>query len=146
MAHEFKLIRRVEFADTDMAGIMHFAHFFRFMESAEHAFLRSLGFSVMMTHEGRKYGWPRVHAECDYRRPFRFEDEVEVHLVVREKKEKSLTYDFTFRRAGDEADAVCATGSITAVCITWDEDTNQMKAVSIPAAMAEKISVAPALA
>ena len=30
-----------EFCDTDMAGIVHFANFFRFMESAEVEFLRS---------------------------------------------------------------------------------------------------------
>ena len=38
--------RRVEFCDTDMAGIVHFANFFRWMESAEVEFLRSLGLSV----------------------------------------------------------------------------------------------------
>jgi acyl-CoA thioester hydrolase len=34
MAFEFKLTRRVEFAETDMAGIVHFSNFFRYMESA----------------------------------------------------------------------------------------------------------------
>ena len=42
----FTTTRRVEFGDTDMAGIMHFANFFRFMEAAEPDFLRSLGLSV----------------------------------------------------------------------------------------------------
>jgi acyl-CoA thioesterase FadM len=37
MPYEFKHIRRVEFSDTDMAGIMHFSNFFRFMESTETA-------------------------------------------------------------------------------------------------------------
>ena len=36
--------RRVEFSDTDMAGIVHFANFYRYMEQAEHDFFRSLGF------------------------------------------------------------------------------------------------------
>jgi tetratricopeptide (TPR) repeat protein len=35
----FTTTRRVEFGDTDMAGIMHFANFFRFMEAAETSFL-----------------------------------------------------------------------------------------------------------
>ena len=48
MAYEFKATRRVEFSDTDMAGIVHYANFFRFMETAEHGFYRSLGFSVVM--------------------------------------------------------------------------------------------------
>ena len=46
MSYEFQITRRVEFSETDLAGIMHFSNFFRFMESAEHAFFRSLGFSV----------------------------------------------------------------------------------------------------
>ncbi|MFO0803044.1 MAG: hypothetical protein U0791_07980 [Gemmataceae bacterium] len=37
---------RVDFGDTDMAGIMHFANFFRFMESAEIDFLHSVGLTV----------------------------------------------------------------------------------------------------
>jgi YbgC/YbaW family acyl-CoA thioester hydrolase len=98
MAHEFKLERRVEFAETDMAGIMHFAHFFRYMEEAEHAFFRSLGLSIHMKTESGVVTWPRVHAECDYLRPLRFEDRVEVHLLVHERKAKAITFRFIFRR------------------------------------------------
>jgi len=47
MPYEFKLTRRVEFAETDMAGIMHYSNYFRFMETAEHAFFRSLGLSIV---------------------------------------------------------------------------------------------------
>ena len=46
MPYEFKMTRLVEFAETDMAGIMHFANYFRYMEVVEHAFFRSLGLSV----------------------------------------------------------------------------------------------------
>ncbi len=35
MAHEFRTTRRVAFSETDMAGIVHFANFFRFMEAAK---------------------------------------------------------------------------------------------------------------
>ena len=62
MPYEFKTTQQVEFSDTDMAGIMHFANFFRFMEVTEHAFLRSLGLSVHMEEDGRTIGWPRVRA------------------------------------------------------------------------------------
>ena len=34
MAYEFKVQRRVEFSETDMAGIVHYANFFRYMETA----------------------------------------------------------------------------------------------------------------
>ena len=142
MPHEFKVVRRVEFAETDMAGIMHFANFFRFMEAAEHAFLRSLGTSVHAEFDGRTIGWPRVRVECDYKRPLRFEDEVEVHLLVREKREKSLAYEFIFHRVAEPAQEV-ARGSFTVVCVSMDAHSGQMKAAPIPDFIARQIEVAP---
>jgi YbgC/YbaW family acyl-CoA thioester hydrolase len=140
MPYEFKRVFQVEFADTDMAGIVHFANFFRYMEATEHAFFRSLGFSIHMHIEGRNIGWPRVHVTCDYKSPLRFEDEVEVHLRVREKRSKSLTYDFTFRKLDGTP---VAAGALTAVCVALDEQTGTMRAVAIPEAIAAKIEVAP---
>ena len=64
MACEFKLRRQVEFSDTDMAGIMHFSNFFRFMEAAEHAFFRSLGFSIHTAPSSPEPGQGRTH-ECE---------------------------------------------------------------------------------
>src|SRR5690348_13177894 len=98
MAYEFKLVRRVEFSETDMAGIVHYSNFFRYMEAAEHAFFRSLGFSVITRQVEPAVGWPRVHASCDYKQPLRFEDEFEIHLLVTVKKSKSLSYQFRFRK------------------------------------------------
>ncbi len=92
MAFEIKLQRRVEFSETDAAGIVHFSNFFRYMESAEHAFFRSLGYSIMMRRFDPPLGFPRVHVSCDYRSPLRFEDLVEVHLLVRMKMAKVLSY------------------------------------------------------
>ncbi len=86
MAFEFKAIRRVEFSETDMAGIVHYSNFFRYMETAEHGYFRSLGYSVVTDHFETPVGWPRVHAECDYRHPLRFEDEVEIHLAGEPEK------------------------------------------------------------
>ncbi len=150
MPYEYKMTHRVEFADTDMAGIIHFASYFRYMEVTEHAFFRSLGFSVNTRTpefgcppEGGRIGWPRVQVSCDFKRPLRFEDEVEVHLRVREKREKSLTYDFAFRKVGDASGAEVAHGSLTVVCVAVDPQTDQMRAVPIPDAIARQIEVAP---
>ena len=143
MACEFKAIRRVEFADTDMAGIMHYANFFRFMETAEHGFFRSLGFSIVTTHTDPPVGWPRVHAECDYFKPLRFEDEVEIHLLVSNKASKSLSYIFRFRKLEEDVPIEVARGSLTVVCVTRLAD-GRMKAVTIPEAIAKQIEVAPA--
>ena len=144
MASEFKLIRRVQFAETDMAGILHFAEFFRYMEETEHAFFRSLGLSVQMQVEGRTIGWPRVRAECDYKSRLRFEDEVEVCLRVAEKRAKSLTYDFVFRKLGEAPPVEVARGRVTTVCVAMDERSGQMKAVAIPAEISRHIEVSDA--
>jgi YbgC/YbaW family acyl-CoA thioester hydrolase len=143
MAYEFKLARRVEFAETDMAGIVHFSNFFRYMENAEHAFFRSLGASVMMDKLTPPLGFPRVHAECDYRRPIRFEDVLEIQLLVREKRSKVLSYLFIFRKLGDPEPVEIARGILTVVCVAHKED-GSMSAANIPAFLADQIEVAPA--
>jgi YbgC/YbaW family acyl-CoA thioester hydrolase len=143
MAHEFRMTHRVEFAETDMAGIVHFANFFRYMENTEHEFFRSLGLSIHMQDEGRTVGWPRVHAECDYQQPLRFEDLVEVQLLVREKKSKSLRYEFVFRKLTDAGAVEIARGRITAVCVSLDREAGRMRAVQIPPQIADRIEAAP---
>jgi YbgC/YbaW family acyl-CoA thioester hydrolase len=142
MPYEFKATRRVEFSDTDMAGIVHYANFFRFMETAEHAFYRSLGFSVILRQFKPPLGWPRVHAECDYKKPLRFEDLVEIHLLVAEKKSKALRYLFRFRRLNADPVEEVARGSLTVVCVAH-RPGGKMAAVAIPRVIADKIEVAP---
>ena len=149
MAYEFRMVHTVGFADTDMAGIMHFANFFRYMEVTEHAFLRSLDLSVHMTLDGRKIGWPRVHAACDYRRPLRFDDRVEVHLTVRELRQKAIYYDFVFRKLGENGPEEVARGEVTAVCVAIEAaangtDTARLSSVTIPEAFLSRIESAPA--
>ena len=145
MAYEFKITRRVEFSETDMAGIVHYSNFFKYMETAEHAFYRSLGFSVVAPAEveGESVGWPRVHAECDYYRPLRFEDTVEIHLLVRELREKSIGYDFIFRRLEPEPVIEVARGAMAVVSVVFDATLGRMRAVPLPAAIAQKMEPAP---
>ena len=141
MPYDFKVQRRVEFSETDMAGIMHYSNFFRFMETAEHAFYRSLGHSVVMKDVDPPLGWPRVHAECDYFKPLRFEDLVEVHMLVKEKKSKALTYVFRFYKLNGATEEV-ARGALTVVCVA--HVNGAMRAVEMPKELADKIEVARA--
>ena len=79
MPSEYRLKRRVQFYETDMAGIVHFSWFFRYLEEAEHAMWRDAGLSIV---GGKDIGWPRVEASFEFHRPLRFEDEFEVHLRI----------------------------------------------------------------
>ncbi len=121
-----------------MAGIVHFAEFFRWMEEVEHDFMRSLGVDVFHTHDGQVYTWPRVAASCDFFRPVHFDDNVEHHLRVERLGKKSITYSMQLLRGNE----VCARGQITAACcIRGDDDA--LTAVEIPPFIADKIQVAP---
>jgi len=135
MASEFKIRRSVEFSETDMAGVMHFSNYFRFMEYAEHAFLRSLGLSVVSHNTDPAIGWPRVDVQCEFKRPLRFEDEVEIHLRVAKKSEKSITYEFIFHKVGDKDET--ARGRMTVVCCTIRP--GKMQATLVPKEFSEKI-------
>lgn len=140
MAYEFSIRRRVEFSETDMAGIMHFSNFFRFMEAAEAAFYRSLGFSVAMKQSG--YGWPRVHAECDFERPLLFEDEVEVKLVVEEKRARSVGYRFQILKTEGDQTFTAARGNIVIVCVTRQPD-GRLASCPLPDYFSRAIEQAP---
>ncbi len=145
MAYEMRVTRRVEFCETDMAGIMHFSNFFRYMETAEHAFLRSLGCSVALGRSAPGLCLPRVHAGCDYRAPVRFEDEVEVHLLVARKSRRSLSYHFRFSCGRGRARREVAQGVLTVVCAARQPD-GSLKAAPLPPVLADRIEVAPSAA
>ncbi len=113
--------RRVEFRDTDAAGIVHFSVFFPMMEEAEHAALRHIGLSVM--HPADITGhltWPRVAAHCEYLSAARFEDLLRIDVIVERIGVTSVNYAFHFwRDAGLMPPECLAKGRMTAVCCHW---------------------------
>ncbi|MFV1994568.1 MAG: acyl-CoA thioesterase [Verrucomicrobiales bacterium] len=145
MACRYTLSRRVEFADTDSAGIMHFSNYFRFMEVVEHSFFRSLGFSVAPeAGDGdAPLLWPRVHASCDFRLPLRFEQEVEIELLVEKIRGKSIRYRFHFWKAGTSGERVLAAeGRTSVVPVCLAADGQSMRALEIPQMYRDKIEAA----
>ncbi|MDB5386609.1 MAG: thioesterase superfamily protein [Planctomycetaceae bacterium] len=138
---QFVYHRRVQFSETDMAGIVHFSNYYRYMEEAEHAFLRSLGLSVMMTRDdGSVIGWPRVRTSCAYEAPARFEDEIEIRLNVSRKGVKSLTLDMEFWRG----ETRLARGSLKTVCCIVAHNT-ELISIPIPPDIDAKIVESPEL-
>jgi YbgC/YbaW family acyl-CoA thioester hydrolase len=132
MAEPFTTTRRVDFADTDMAGIVHFTNFFRYMESAEVEFLRSRGLSVKLPWEGENISFPRVAASCDFENPARFEDVLEIAVRLERLGRKSVTYEFTFTRDGEPI----AIGRVTSVCCRVAPD-RPIEPIEIPASLRE---------
>ena len=144
MPSEFNLTRTVEFAETDMAGIMHFANFFYWMESCEAAFYRSLALPLISFVPGNVVGWPRVAVSCEYKSPLRFNDVVQVRLLVKEVRTKAVIYVFQFRKVSDgkPLPEIVAQGEVAAVCVTAGAG-GAMVAQPIPAEVRAKLEVAP---
>jgi len=111
----FETTRRVEFRDTDAAGITHFSVFMTWMEEVEHEALRSVGLSVM-PQQNLSVSWPRVKVECEYFRPVRFEEVVTVKLTAERIGGKSINYRFDF-----ETEESIACGRVIAVCCKRNE-------------------------
>jgi acyl-CoA thioester hydrolase len=140
MPSEFTVTRRVEFHETDMAGIMHFTNYFRWMEICETTFFRTLGIPVIASEPGQTIGWPRVDVSCEYHAPLRFNDSVEVKLAVKKIGTRSITYRFQFHHEG----VLCARGEMTAVCVALDAKAKQgIAAQPIPAEIRAKLQAAP---
>jgi len=132
MSLTFSTSRRVEFAETDMAGVMHFANYFRWMEEVEHEMFRSIGLSVLQPDGERTISWPRIKVACEYRGPLRFEDEVEVRLTVQKVGSKSITYHAVFEHDGQRR----ADGEVTMVCCEMRD--GQFRSIDIPAEMRKR--------
>jgi YbgC/YbaW family acyl-CoA thioester hydrolase len=138
MSAVFRTTRRVEFADTDMAGIVHFVNFFRYMEVAEHEFLRARGLSVALDWEGQHLSFPRVSASCDFQSPVRFEDVLDIELELAKVGRKSLTFAFTFRHA----DRLVARGQLGTVCCLL-RPGQPLESIEIPPGVRERLLGGP---
>ena len=128
----FRYARRVQFAETDLAGMVHFANFFRYMEEAEHALWRAAGLSIDSVNSA--YKWPRVSAAFDFKRPLRFEDEFEVHVGIATVTTHSIHYHHTVMRG----DLTVGVGTVTAACVQLGAD-HTLKAVEIPAEILDRL-------
>lgn len=128
----FKISFRVAWADTDAAQVVHYSNYFRFFERAEEEFYRHLGFTFTDTQE-RGLWFPRVEAFCQYKKPARFNDLIEVELTVEELREKSIKYGFKI--FNKESKVLLANGYV--VIVTADK--REGKAVAVPRDIVEKL-------
>ena len=129
----FTYHRRVQFAETDLAGQVHFSMMFRYMEEAEHALWRSLGLTV--AEPGSEIGWPRIAAALDFRNPLHFEDEFEVRLRIGAVTTRTIAYECTILRA----DTLIASGRMSSICVRRGAD-GRVRAAEIPTAVVARLN------
>jgi YbgC/YbaW family acyl-CoA thioester hydrolase len=134
---EHRLTRRVQFHETDLAGVVHFSCYFRYMEEAEHALWRAAGLSIHP--KSAEVGWPRVHASFDYHRALHFEDEFEVWIRIVAIEERTIRYTCLLSRG----ETRIATGRFTIACASL-RPNEPMRGTEIPKEIRARLSVAPA--
>jgi acyl-CoA thioester hydrolase len=129
---EFRYHRRVQFAETDLAGIVHFSCYFRYMEEAEHALWRGAGLTI--ARAGETIGWPRVSAAFDYSRALHFEDEIEVIVRIAAVNARTIRYAVTILRG----ETLVGRGSMTIACVRKEPGT-PMASMDIPRDVVERL-------
>lgn len=123
----FSYRRRVQFADTDQAGMVHFSMYLRYVEEAEHAMWRSAGLAI--ADQTSDVGFPRIAFAIEYHAPLRFEDEFEVRIGIETISLKSIRYHAELWRGGTKV----STSTHTAVCVV--ASASPMRSTTIPEAI-----------
>lgn len=131
----FSHTRRVAFSETDMAGIVHFANFFRFIEDAEHEFFRSLGMTIMDRQaDGSVVSWPRVNVSCSFDAPAQYDDLLTIQLANLDIGRRSLTLSWDIYR--DEK-RLCR-GEMKTVCCAF-RPGERLTSIDIPEPVRAKL-------
>lgn len=130
------LTRRVLFHETDLAGVVHFSCFFRYMEEAEHALWREAGLSI--ARRGSEIGWPRVAASFEFKRPLYFEDEFQACVRIVAMTHKTIRYACALSKDGETV----ATGSMTIACVV-QRPNEPMRSMAIPSEITNRLQVDP---
>jgi acyl-CoA thioester hydrolase len=133
---EHRLKRRVQFHETDAAGVVHFSRYFLYMEEAEHALWRAAGLSIHP--RDAEVGWPRVQASFEYHRALRFEDEFEIWIRIVAIDERTISYACLLSRDGTRI----ATGRVSIACASL-RPNESMRGTAIPPEIRARLAVAP---
>ena len=108
MGASVTLARRVQWIDTDAAGIWHYSTVIRWAEEAETELHRDLG--IMDQTFGVT---PRVRVEFDFHAAVRFDDPVAVSIEVARVGTSSIEYRVAVHKDGEPV----ATGRVVTVLI-----------------------------
>ena len=112
MRHSFGL--RVYYEDTDLAGIVYYANYLKFIERARTEWVRSLGVdqAQLRSQQGVVFAVRRI--EADYLKPARFDDELRVETAEVAVTGARITLAQTVFRGPERL----FTAQVTLVCLT----------------------------
>src|SRR6266403_179516 len=98
----FIIEERVRWGDVDAANIIFYGAYIRFFEIAETVLFRSVGMPYGKIFEELDIWLPRVHLECDFHRPARLDDLLEVSVYAGKIGRTSLRLNFEVRRKTED--------------------------------------------
>ena len=108
---------RVRFGHTDPARIVYYPRFFEwFHDAMEVTFENVVGRSYQEVLDTYGVGYPAVQVACEFRRPARFGEMVEIEVFLSRLAERSMTFEFRVRRKGE----LVATASVKVAGIAMD--------------------------
>ena len=113
-AHETRL--RVRYAETDQMGVVYYANYLVWMEVARLEFCRARGFNYRDMELDDGIFLAVAEANCRYRFPARFDDEVVVKTWIDEGNARMVTFAYEMRLTGK--DRRLATGSTRHVFVS----------------------------
>lgn len=123
----------IPFHDIDAAGIVFFAHLFRYAHEAYEHFMSAIGHSLADVINEGNYLLPLVHAEADYKKPLHHNETVTIELVVKKLGDTSYILHYRFLAADDQLRA-----EVETVHVTLDAKNHQP--VSIPDSLRRALS------
>ena len=112
MSKEFKYVTKIYYEDTDAGGVVYYANYLKFLERARSEAIYSLGLSNKEILE--KEGVIIIVKTCniEYKKPAKFEDEIEIISNIKEVKNSSFKMHQVIKKKFDiisEADVVLVT-------------------------------------
>jgi len=120
----FRYALRAGYGDTDQARIVHHGVYVRWLEEARTAWLRDKGLSLAEIEREKRIGFAVHSMQLRYQQPARFEDEIEVEVLVGKLGRASLRFDYRVLRE----DVTLAEAEVTLACV----DLDRMRARGIP--------------
>ena len=107
---------RVYYEDTDLAGIVYYANYLKFIERARTEWVTSLGIDQMDLRAVHGIVFAVRRVEADYLRPARFGDELVVETVLTTIGGARLVLEQVVLRGGERIFAAV----VTLVCMSGD--------------------------
>ncbi len=130
MKHEFPV--HVYYEDTDLAGIVYYANYLKFIERARSTLVREMGVDQAKMKDTLGLVFAVYKVEATYHRPARLDDELTIATKLQQLSPAKLLFEQDVLR-GDEA---LFTSNITVICMN-----SAGKPVRLPAEIRAKLGM-----